>query len=48
MLKRKYVGNLPYYFDKNFDDYKAGFASRGKNLEIELENAKSTASKLTN
>jgi len=30
MLNRKYVGNLPDYFEKNFDDYKAGFESRGE------------------
>jgi len=30
MLKRKYVGNVPDYFNKNFADYKAGFESRGE------------------
>jgi len=30
ILERKYVGNVPAYFNKNFEDYKAGFESRGE------------------
>merc|ERR1712126_272106 len=30
ILKRKYVGNVPDFFDKDFQDYKAGFQSRGE------------------
>ena len=32
MLRRKEVGNPIDYFDKSFDEYKAGFESRGKYL----------------
>ena len=31
MLSRKQVGNPDDYFDKNFEEYRAGFESRGRN-----------------